>query len=77
MKAKETIDAIGFVTLVGVLTAGAAVAGVVQAAAAGVDLLLLAPFAFTRKTVRVRKPIATIVRMPREDPVEVHMPQAA
>ncbi len=41
MKARETIEAIGFVTLVGAPTVAVA-AGIVQAAAAGIDLLVLA-----------------------------------
>jgi len=41
MKARETINAIGFVALVGAPTVAVA-AGILEAAAAGIDLLVLA-----------------------------------
>ena len=41
MKAREAVGAVGFVALVGAPTVAAA-AGILQAAAAGIDLLVLA-----------------------------------
>ena len=72
MKAKGTIDAIGFVAVAGVLTAGVALMGVVQAAAAGVDLLVAAPFARSARTIKAKAAVAA----PKAR-IERRLPQAA
>lgn len=74
MKVKGTVGAIGFFTYVGAATVGLAVAGVIQVAAAGIELLVVAPFAQTRKMARARK--LTVVT-PRTERVDVRRPQAA
>ena len=48
MNVEETVGTIGFFTLAGAATLGLAVAGVIQVAAAGVELLVVAPFAKRR-----------------------------
>ncbi len=74
MKVKETIGAIGFFTLVGAETVALAVAGVVQVAAAGVALLVVAPFATGRNKSRARQ-LAALA--PRDERIDVRLPQAA
>jgi hypothetical protein len=70
-KTRDTIDAIGFVAAAGVLTAGVAVLGVVQAAAAGVDLLVVTPFAGRARAK------TTIPATAPQTRIERRLPQAA
>jgi len=74
MKTRATIDAIGFVTVVGVLTAGVAAMGIVQVAAAGIDLLVVAPFARRARTINAKAPVLAVVPSER---IERQLPQAA
>jgi len=71
MKANDTLDAIGVIAVAGALTVVLAAAGVVQVAAAGVELLIASPLAGRKKAVRRTGTIATVptartdVRLPR------------
>jgi hypothetical protein len=74
MKVKQTVGAIGFFTLVGAETLVLAVAGVVQVAAAGVALLVVAPFAIGRNKSRARQLAVSALRGER---IHVRLPRAA
>jgi hypothetical protein len=54
------------------LTAGVAVLGVLQAAGAGVDYLVVKPFALAARTIKAKAPVAAP-----EQRYERHLPTAA
>ena len=73
MKAKQTVDAIGTLTVVGGLTVALAALGVVQVAAAGFELLVAAPLARRKTNFRHTPAILTLPKRR----LDVRIPQAA